>query len=148
MAAVSRRMALAEDAGAIAWLHRAARAAAMPWLAVVHSPEEDLAYFRENVLPSADVKVAEADGVLAGFIARRDAWIDHLYIAPAFWRKGIGRQLLGPEMASAIRLELWTFQRNEGARRFYESHGFRAAEFTDGARNEECEPDMRYVWTR
>lgn len=42
--------------------------------------------------------------------------------------------------------QLWTFQANEGARRFYERHGFVAVEFTDGARNEEKTPDVRYEW--
>ena len=49
-------------------------------------------------------------------------------------------------MDSAPGLQLWTFQRNAVARHFYERHGFRAAELTDGARNEEVEPDVRYVW--
>jgi GNAT superfamily N-acetyltransferase len=43
-------------------------------------------------------------------------------------------------------LSLWTFQVNTPARRFYERHGFTAAQWTDGARNEEREPDVRYVW--
>lgn len=148
MDGVHLRPARAEDAPGIAQLHRTSRAAAMPWLAVVHTPQEDLQYFSQQVLPVADVRVAEARGVLAGFAARRDSWLDHLYVAPGFWRGGIGGLLLDGAMVPAPRLELWTFQRNEGARRFYESRGFRAAEFTDGARNEECEPDVRYVWTR
>jgi GNAT superfamily N-acetyltransferase len=43
-------------------------------------------------------------------------------------------------------LELWTFQVNESARRFYERHGFTEVEHTDGAGNEEREPDVRYAW--
>ena len=34
------------------------------------------------------------------------------------------------------------------ARRFYEARGFSAVAFTDGARNEEGEPDVLYRWTR
>ena len=45
-------------------------------------------------------------------------------------------------------LQLWTFQRNLSARRFYEARGFALVEQTDGARNEEKEPDARYLWTR
>ena len=41
---------------------------------------------------------------------------------------------------------LWTFQKNEGARRFYERHGFDAVELTDGSGNMEREPDVRYAW--
>jgi len=40
------------------------------------------------------------------------------------------------------------FQRNARARRFYEARGFRLIEETDGARNEEREPDARYLWAR
>ena len=45
-------------------------------------------------------------------------------------------------------LQLWTFQRNLSARRFYEARGFALVEQTDGARNEEKEPDARYLWRR
>jgi hypothetical protein len=44
------------------------------------------------------------------------------------------------------RLELWVFQRNEGARRFYERHGFELVRLTDGAGNMEREPDALYEW--
>jgi putative acetyltransferase len=43
-------------------------------------------------------------------------------------------------------LELWCFQANEHARRFYETRGFHAIRFTDGAQNEEQMPDIRYRW--
>lgn len=46
------------------------------------------------------------------------------------------------------RLYLWTFQRNAPARRFYEKRGFVLIEETDGARNEEKEPDALYLWSR
>lgn len=45
-------------------------------------------------------------------------------------------------------LELWTFQRNALAGRFYEARGFTLIEQTNGTRNEEKEPDARYLWTR
>lgn len=43
-------------------------------------------------------------------------------------------------------LSLWTFQVNGPARRFYQRHGFTEVERTDGQRNHEREPDVRYVW--
>ena len=46
---------------------------------------------------------------------------------------------------SILTVNLWTFQRNTGARRFYERNGFIAVELTDGASNEEREPDVRYT---
>jgi putative acetyltransferase len=45
-------------------------------------------------------------------------------------------------------LELWCFQANARARRFYEARGFQAIRFTDGANNEERTPDVRYRWER
>ena len=47
--------------------------------------------------------------------------------------------------AGAEGLQLWVFQRNVGARRFYERHGFTLTELTDGSRNEEREPDALCV---
>jgi hypothetical protein len=43
--------------------------------------------------------------------------------------------------------QFWVFQQNERARRFYESHGAVAVEFTDGSGNDEKTPDARYRWT-
>ena len=60
---------------------------------------------------------------------------------------GIGQRLLDKMLAEAAAggvLRLWTFQRNAGARRFYERNGFVAVEFTDGNGNEQREPDVRY----
>jgi hypothetical protein len=45
-------------------------------------------------------------------------------------------------------LELWCFQANARARRFYEARGFRPIRFTDGDGNEEKTPDVRYRWER
>ena len=42
-------------------------------------------------------------------------------------------------------LQLWTFQVNDRARAFYARHGFREVELTDGATNEEHEPDVRLL---
>ena len=62
--------------------------------------------------------------------------------------KGAGTQLIDAAKATAgiVALELWCFQANERARRFYEARGFRAIRFTDGADNEERMPDIRYRW--
>jgi ribosomal protein S18 acetylase RimI-like enzyme len=45
-------------------------------------------------------------------------------------------------------LDLYTFQPNAGARRFYERHGFAAVEFGDGSDNEERVPDVLYRWVK
>ncbi len=48
--------------------------------------------------------------------------------------------------AASTSLQLWTFQKNTSARRFYEARGFVVIEETDGSTNEEREPDVLYRW--
>jgi GNAT superfamily N-acetyltransferase len=87
-------------------------------------------------------------GALAGIIAFRSDWIDQLYVLPEVQGRGVGSELLKVAKRAFDCLQLWTFQRNLGARRFYEARGFELVEETDGARNEEKEPDARYLWVR
>jgi GNAT superfamily N-acetyltransferase len=94
------------------------------------------------------IYVAEEDGRVVGFSGVADGELTHLYVHPAAQSAGVGTRLLEhAKTLSAERLELWVFQRNEGARRFYERHGFRLVRLTDGADNMEKEPDARYEWT-
>jgi GNAT superfamily N-acetyltransferase len=85
---------------------------------------------------------------MTGILAFREGWIDQLYVLPTAQGRGIGTQLLRIAQRSFDRLQLWTFQRNTQARRFYGARGFVLVEETDGARNEEKEPDALYLWTR
>jgi ribosomal protein S18 acetylase RimI-like enzyme len=124
-----------DDAEAIADVHLDARREAMPQLPTLHSPEETIAYFGGHVLVHEEVFVAEVNKLVVGFIALEDNYVDHLYIAPSYQRRGIGDKLLA--MAKQLRpsgLTLLTFQRNVRARRFYEARGFVASGFTDGSR--------------
>ena len=140
---VNVRAAIDADAKAIARIHRTARARAMPWLPVLHTPAQDLTFFRDHVLPTRAVKVAEVDGDVVGFIASSPGWIDHLYVTPDYWRAGIGTALVAEPMRSSDALQLWTFQANPFARNFYVRLGFTEVEFTDGSRTEEKTPDVR-----
>ena len=67
---------------------------------------------------------------------------------PEVQGRGVGSELLQVAKRGFNRLQLWTFQRSLGARRFYEARGFALVEETDGAGDEEKEPDARYLWTR
>ena len=141
------RPARSADAEAIADVHLDSRREAMPWLPVLHSRDDTIAYFAGHVLLHEEVVVAEVNQLVVGFIALEGDHVDHLYIAPAYQGRGIGDTLLA--MAKEVRpdgLMLWTFQRNARARQFYEARGFVAAELTDGSRNEEREPDALYRW--
>jgi predicted N-acetyltransferase YhbS len=73
--------------------------------------------------------------------------VSQLYVAPGWTGRGIGSRLL--ELAKAQRpagLDLFTFQVNSGARRFYGRHGFVEVARGDGSGNEEGQPDRRYAW--
>ena len=141
------RSARSDDAEAIADVHLDSRREAMPWLPVLHSREETVAYFAGHVLVHQEVLVAEVNELVVGFMALEVNHVDHLYIAPSYQDRGIGNTLLA--MAKELHptgLTLWTFQRNARARLFYEARGFVASVFTDGSRNEEREPDVLYAW--
>ena len=134
------------DLESIARIHREARLAAMPWLPDIHTPEEDLWFFQNIVFKQETLLVARESGRVLGFVAYKNDWLNHLYVAPAHWCKGVGAALLGAVRAESPALQLWTFQKNLAARRFYEAHGFVECERTDGQDNEEKKPDMRMVW--
>jgi GNAT superfamily N-acetyltransferase len=136
------------DAAPVATFFRRVRQACLPYLPNLHTPEEDLAYFAKRVIGQIEVRIAEVDGTFVGFSAYRPGWLDHLYVDPDWHGRRIGTALLRDAMAANTSLELWTFQKNEEARGFYEHHGFREVERTDGAGNEEREPDIRYAWRR
>ncbi|MBC9878268.1 GNAT family N-acetyltransferase [Bradyrhizobium sp. INPA01-394B] len=142
------RLLALTDMSAAAHIHRLAFDQAMPWLAGLHTPDEDCWFYSERIFPTCRVWGHFDGDELCGIIAFQAGWIEQLYVHPAAHGRGVGTELLNIAKAASDRLELWTFQRNAPARRFYEARGFTPAEQTDGARNEEKEPDLRYVWAR
>lgn len=142
-----RRLELA-DMDAAARVHRTAFDHALPWLTGLHTPDEDRWFYRERVFTGCQVHGAFEGGALAAIIAFRSGWIDQLYVLPAVQGCGVGSELLQIAKRRFDCHQLWTFQRNLRARRFYEARGFALVEETDGAGNEEKEPDVRYLWTR
>jgi GNAT superfamily N-acetyltransferase len=142
-----RRLELA-DMDAAALVHRTALDDAMPSLAGRHTPEEDRRFFREHIFKTCEIWGAFDAAAMAGMIAFRRDWIDQLYVLPEARRRGLGTQLLQVAQSRFDCLQLWTFRRNAQARCFYEARGFTLVEQTDGSRNEEKEPDARYLWQR
>jgi GNAT superfamily N-acetyltransferase len=141
------RPALPADAPQIAALFIASRRDALPYLPELHTDEDVRRWIPETVLRTSVVWVAELDDVVVGFVALRGDHVDHLYVLPGYYRQGIGGRLLAKAKAlSPTRLRLFTFQRNERARTFYEARGFVAASLSDGSANEEREPDVLYEW--
>lgn len=146
MADVTIRRATDGDAPAIARVLLTARRAAMPWLAEPHTDEETHAWVAGTVLRVDEVWVAD-DGSVIAFIALGEARVQHLYVEPSRQGRGIGSGLLAlAKRARPGGFDLWVFQRNATARRFYERRGLELVETTDGAANEEREADARYRW--
>jgi GNAT superfamily N-acetyltransferase len=119
--------------------------ATLTFLPVLHTHEQNEAYFG-GALEQQEVWVDDGAGVLRGFIAISDM-LDHLYLEPDAFGTGVADALF--EHATGRRPDgftFWVFQQNARARCFYERHGCRAIEFTDGAHNEEQTPDVLYEW--
>jgi ribosomal protein S18 acetylase RimI-like enzyme len=135
------------DIAALAVLHRRVRSASLAWLPDLHTPAEDLAFFRDKLFPASTVLVARAPALL-GYCAFRPGWIDHLYIDTAAQRQGLGTRLLAAALAGQAQARLWVFQRNSAAIAFYRRHGFTEERCTDGSRNEEGEPDILMAWSQ
>ena len=77
--------------------------------------------------------VAEVGGEVVGFVVPVSCEIDLLYTHPREWGSGAGRALLAAgeaalREAGCAEATLWTEERNERPRRFYEAAGWR----TDG----------------
>jgi GNAT superfamily N-acetyltransferase len=147
--AVAIRRAGAADAPAVAEVYIASHRAAAQFVPTIHSDDETRAWIDGYLLPTLEVWVAvdRAASAIVGMMALDGNAIDQLYIAPGWQRRGIGGDFIAlAKRERPAHLTLYTFQKNTPARRFYEARGFSAIEFTDGARNEEREPDVLYKW--
>ena len=145
--AIDIRRATTDDAAGIAdvWL--------ASWRATFDfgpsHPDDDVRRWIAAVLvPRSECWVAvEPAGRVVGILALSDTMIEQLYLAPDWIGRGLGRRFIA--LARARRptgLDLYCFQVNVRARRFYEGHGFVAVGFGDGSANQEHQPDVRYAW--
>jgi GNAT superfamily N-acetyltransferase len=140
------RRARADDTAAIADVFVAARAG-MIYLPPQPSDDGFRSFIGPEIMRREEVWVAEAGGEVVGFVTLAGQLLDHMYVHPREQGRGVGTALLGrAKSRRPTRLELWVFQRNEGARRFYERHDFRLVRLTDGLDNMEREPDALYEW--
>jgi GNAT superfamily N-acetyltransferase len=115
--------------------------ALLDFLPSLHTHEENLAFFARAL--------EEGEGFLLGrgFALLHGDRLSHIYVHPDELGTGVGHALF--EHVQHLRpdgFDFWVFQQNERARRFYEAHGARPVEFTDGSGNEERTPDVRYEW--
>lgn len=114
---------------------------------MIHEPS-GVRWYLENILMSrGSAYVYDSDGEIEAFLDVYEGWVNQLYCRRNSTGKGIGKTLLDfAKRQSPEGLQLWTFQVNEGARRFYTREGFIEVELTDGANCEEKQPDVRLEW--
>lgn len=150
--AATLRPSVAADAVRVAQILIDVRSTFMPYARLVHSPEEVRSWVAAFLVPSGGTVIAELDGAIVGVIATEQddscSWITQMAVDPLHVGLGVGSVLLQHALRvcrSPIRL--YTFQANAGARRFYERHGFRAVQLSDGKANEERCPDVLYEFT-
>jgi GNAT superfamily N-acetyltransferase len=142
---VELRRAVPADAAAIADVFVAARAG-MTYLPPL-DVQDARRFLVEEVAAKLEVSVVEDAGAVVAFSALDGDNLAFLYVAPEAQGRGAGTLLF--ERVTELRpagFELWVFQRNTGARRFYERHGCVLVLETDGSGNMEREPDARYAW--
>ncbi len=146
--ALTLRRADAADADAIANVFSASLRL-LTFLPGLHSVEEDRRFIADVILKECEVTVAVVGNTIVAFLAVDKEEIRFLHTHPDFIGKGAGSLLLevAKDAADGV-LELWCFQANKQARRFYAARGFRPIRFTDGEGNEERMPDVRYRWQR
>jgi putative acetyltransferase len=85
------------------------------------------ARWRNELLPSADVVIAEAAGQTIGFVTvdPRNGYLDQIVVAPEHWTAGVAAALMAvAKNLSPTGLDLDVNTDNVRAIRFYEKQGF------------------------
>lgn len=121
--------------------------AALPSVRRAHDDAEVRDWFSRVLVPQYETWVAVAENSVVGVLVLNGGELKQLYLDPAWRGRGLGDRFIS--LAKQRRpdgLRLWTFQVNTSPQRFYERHGFTEVERTAGLRNDEREPDIRYVW--
>ncbi len=114
---------------------------------LVHDERDVRRWMADEIVGRTDMWVAELDGTIVGLLVLSPGWVEHLYLDPAWIGRGLGDRFMAiAKDRQPAGLQLWTFQVNDAARRFYVRHGFVEQERTDGAGNEERAPDVRLEW--
>lgn len=82
--------------------------------------------WRDELVPTARIVIAEQNGTMAGFVTVDSAgYLDQIVVAPEAWGSPVAAALLGEAKRIApTGLELLVNQDNERAIRFYKKHGF------------------------
>jgi len=144
---VDLRPATTDDASAIADVYLSSFHATYDF-PLAHTDEQVRQWIGDILLPTREVWVAATPaGRVVAMMALSPDMLEQLYVAPGWTGRGIGSRLLSHAQARRPGgLDLYTFQVNTGAQRFYERSGFVEVARGDGSGNEERQPDVRYAW--
>ena len=137
-----------DDLDAVVGVWERSRWDAQPWLEqrMGHSHEDSRKHFAEVVARENDVWLAYERTAIIALLALHNGQIDQLYVDPPWQGRGVGSALLEKaQQLSPSGLVLFTHQRNERARAFYERRGFAAVAFGVSPAPE-SEPDVKYAW--
>ena len=144
---VRLRRARLDDAAAVAEVYLASFHATYDF-PLAHTDQQVRDWIGAVLIPTEEVWIAVGgDGSVVGIVALGVDWLDQLYVAPGWTGRGIGGRLVA--LAKKLRpdgFDLYTFEVNLGARRFYERHGCAEVGRGDGSGNEEGQPDVHYAW--
>lgn len=146
--ALTIRRVVDADGAAVAEIFLTSRRESMPWLARPHTDDETRWWHLNVLVPRGTVLVAECDGAVVGFAEPSDGWLHALYVAPSAQGSGVGSALFEHSiLLQPNGFDLWVFQRNTRALDFYARYGCVEVRRTDGAANQEHEPDVLLHWS-
>ena len=94
---------------------------------------DDKYYFGELQVPNVAKRYADSldriwvwdDGVVKGFLLVHSGEVKKLFVEPVLQGQGIGARLLEYAVEHLGAKTLWALEKNTGAIRFYQRHGFR-----------------------
>lgn len=144
MSDISIRKMTEKDAAEVASFYEDIRRDTVP---IIHTPDAVANWLIEHRISRGSSYIAETQGQIVGWVDVIENDLDQLYCRRGSTGKGIGLQLLNfAKQVSPNGLELFTFQVNQGARKFYAREGFVEVSYGDGTNNEEGHPDVKMIW--
>jgi putative acetyltransferase len=135
------------DEGAVIALWQRSWQAAYPEIDFAARVDWWRARWHDELLPKAQIVIAEAAGTMVGFVTVEPAtgYLDQIVVAPDAWGQGVAQALLAEAKGlSPGRLELLVNKDNARAMSFYRKHGFHYA--GDAANSLSGRPVNRMLW--